>query len=517
MLKLLRTAPFVRFILFLIFGILIQNYFDIASYFLVFLLLGLLLISLSFVPKITGKYKFRFLFGLGLFFLLFSTGIFIQNKSSEKVKWIEKPSVYLYEGLLIDEPTSKPKTIQCKVKIVNSENTIIKQVINKKVVIYVPKDSISSQLKVGDRLLFYGKLEKSPLYLERKSFAASGFVRTNHWIQIEKKSYFSLKLKALSARRTLLNQLKKIIPDEKQYSLAVALMFGYKQDLDNDLRQSFANIGAGHILAVSGMHFSIIFGMFYLLLSFTGNTFKGKIIKQLILFPMIWGYAFVTGLPPSVIRAALMMNIWSLGDLFFNRSFTLNTLAISAFFMLLYEPFYLFDVGFQLSYSAVLSIVVVNPYLSKLYKSKNRIISYFWNLSSVSITAQIGVLPLSIYYFNQIPLIFLMTNYFLVPLVTIILCLIPFNLLFFSLLGESWIIAYPLNKILAFFLNIVDYLDRLPNRNIDNLSITLFEMFLLYAFFINLILLFLRKRIIYIYLLIIVVLFHLNYYLCWLK
>ena len=514
MLKLLRAAPFVRFLLFLISGILIQVYFNLTSYFLFFPLLGLLLILLSFITKIAGKYKFRFLFGLGLFFLLFSTGIFIQDKSSEKVKWTDKTDVYLYEGLLIEEPILKPKTIQCKLKIINSENTIFKQAINKKVVIYVPIDSISRQLKVGDRLLFYGKLEKSPLFLERKSFAASGFVRMNHWIQIENNSSISLKIKSLSVRRSLLNQLKKIIPDEKQYSLAVALMFGYKQDLDNDLRQSFANIGAGHILAVSGMHFSIIFGMFYFLLSFTGNTFKGKIIKQLILFPMIWGYAFVTGLPPSVIRAALMMNIWSLGDLFFNRSFTLNTLAISAFFMLLYEPFYLFDVGFQLSYSAVFSIVLLNPYLVKLYKSRNRIISYFWNLSCVSITAQIGVLPLSIYYFNQIPLIFLITNYFLVPLVTIILCLIPFNLLFFALLGEFWIVAYPLNKILAFFLNIVDYLDRLPNRNIDNLSITLFELFLLYGFLISLIFLLLRKRIIYIYLLVIIVLLQLNYYLC---
>ncbi|MDR0428160.1 MAG: ComEC/Rec2 family competence protein, partial [Dysgonamonadaceae bacterium] len=495
-------------------GILFQAYGDIFSFCIYFCLVGLTLILLSYHPKIALRYKWNFLFGTGFFLLLFTVGVFAQQQTEAKQEWDIPSDIHLYEGLLIDEPLPKPKTIQCKLKIINSEEEIIDQVFNKKAIIYLPQNEASHELNLGDKLLFYGKLEESPPFLKKQSFASSGFVNQEDWIKKDSESAFSISIKALQIRRFFLNKLQKIIPDKNNYSLAAALMFGYKYDLDKDLRQSFANIGAGHILAVSGLHFSIVFGMFYFFLSFLGNSFRGRIIKNTIILPLIWGFAFLTGLSPSVIRAASMISIWSIGNMFFYRGFTLNTIAVSAFFMLLLQPEYLFDVGFQLSFSAVISIVLFNSYIQKLYETKNRIINYAWNLTSVSFSAQIGVLPLSLYYFNQIPIVFLITNWLLIPLVTILLFLLIFCLLLSYLWSNVFFINVILNKILSFFLSIVSFLDHLPYRSIDNIQITILETGLSYIVIACIIFFFLKKRILYLYPVIIIVMFLLIYYLC---
>ncbi|MDR0865446.1 MAG: ComEC family competence protein [Candidatus Symbiothrix sp.] len=514
--KLLHQSPFLRPLLFLVLGIIIQFHWDISfPVVLPVFLLSIVFILLSYLPQLNKQYNFRFLFGLGFSMLLVASGIFLTKITWEKSEWRVDPATYLYEGQVLEEPVLKPKTYLCKVRIAAAEEAVCQQAVDKQVVIYIPIDSLSLRIVAGETLSFYARLEQSPPYLQKQSFAATGFIRKNNWsLEPEKKQSFSIRLQALSVRRDLLVRLQEIIPDHSSYAVAAALMFGYRNEIDKDLQQAFINIGAAHILAISGSHFSILFGMLYFMLSFIGNSRKGKLIKQFILFPLIWGFAFLTGFSPSVIRAALMLSIWGIGDAFFYKSFSLNTVAIAAFFMLLFNPLYLFDVGFQLSFLAVASIILFNPYLVRLYKSRNPMIQYTWELCCVSVSAQIGVLPVSIYYFHQIPVIFLATNICLIPLSAILLFLIPVSLLFHALLGAFPLILFPLNKALAFFISITRALDQIPYGNIYSVEPGVWGMTALFLSIVLISLILFKKRVVYVYLLLIFGLFQVIYYLC---
>jgi competence protein ComEC len=504
--KLLHQVPFLRIVLFFILGIVVQSYWDFTPFCFALAVLSVVILILSYIPKLNKQYAFRFLFGLGFLLLLFAGATFATKLAWEKSEWNIKPSVYLYKGRLLEDPVLKPKTYLCKIRIVSAEKTVYKDVVDKKVVIYLPKDAVSKAIGPGDHLTFYGDLKQSPPYLQKQSIAAVGFIRQGDWsVKQNPKQSLSIPEKSLRLRRILLNRLEKIVPDHSSYTVAAALMFGYKNELDKELRQSFANIGAGHVLAISGLHFSIIFGMIYFLLSFQGNSPRGRFIQQVTVLPLVWGFAFMTGFSPSVVRAALMLSLWGIGNLFFRKTFTLNTIAVAAFFMLLYNPLYLFDVGFQLSYLAVISIILVNPYLVRLYETRNPIIGYIWDLCCVSVSAQIGVLPVSIYYFHQIPLLFLLTNLCVVPLVTLLLFLIPFSLLFDALFEDIPALMTPLNTCLDLFLSTIRFLDEIPNGSIHPVNLTFGEMLACFVAIILFCLIFIKKRGIYLYLLLLLI------------
>ena len=506
--KLVRQTPFLRPLLFFILGVVIQIHWNVPPVVILFLLLLAILFFVSsyFLPK-NKQYDFRFLFGWGFSLLVWLAAVWTTQSEWKKSEWNTEFVNHLYRGRVIEEPVAKPKTYLCKIRIVSADEAIYKQVVDRKVIIYIPKDSLSKKITAGDYLLFNGLLEKPQAYLRKYSFAATGFIRREAWRpENDCKHSFSLFLKALSVRRNLLSRLQKIVPDRPSYAIAAALMFGYRNEIDSDLQQSFARIGAAHILAISGTHFSILFGMLYFLLSFIGNSLKGKIIKQLILFPLIWAFALLTGFPPSVVRAALMLSIWGIGNAVFHKPFTLNTVAVAAFFMLLFNPLYLFDVGFQLSFAAVISIVLIQPYFAGLYVSKNPILRYIWNLSSVSISVQPGVLPLSVYYFRQIPVIFLLTNILLIPLSAVLLFLIPVSLLFQFLFGTIRWLMFPLNKTLEFFISIVRTLDTFSYSCISVSGMNGWEIVAWSLSILLLLLLLLKKRFVYLCLLLLLIL-----------
>ncbi|MDH8701610.1 competence protein ComEC [Dysgonomonadaceae bacterium PH5-43] len=505
---------FLRLLPFLVFGILLQTYYDVTPLLYFSLGLGVSFTVISFMPFVKTQYKLRFVSVVGISLILFSLGIYIMNVSAKNVEWNNVDGVGVYEVQLIDIPIKKPKTYQCKLKVLKAEQSNHSS-INKHIIAYIPIDSISQALNIGDHLLLCSQFADAPHYLKTKSVSAVGLVNKQAWHKVKEASFASLELtlKMLVVKQKLLIKLRDVIPDSKHYAIASALMFGYKGDLDQESRQAFANIGAGHILAVSGLHFSIIFGILYFILSFIGNSLLKRIIRQLILLPLVWAFALMLGMPPSVIRAASMFTVVGIGNVFFYKSFSINTLAFVAFFMLFSNPFYLYDVGFQLSFLAVLSILIINPYIEKLYKTQNKILGYFWSLISVSFSAQIGVLPLSIYYFNQFPLIFLITNICIIPLATVLLIMIPVSLLFHSLFQTSFV-SIILNKLLNLFVDVICFLDNLPFRSIDNISISLFDLFLVYILMINIALIFIKKKIVYVYSSIIIVIFLLIYYLC---
>ena len=482
MIKTLRQAPFLRLSLFYIAGILVGA--AMGTPLSLFCFLAFL--SLTLLTSFNYSYKFRWLFGFALSFFLFFLGVLFLEKEEQKTDW-ENEGYKEYAVELIDEPVRKPKTWMC-----------LSRTGKKKVILYISADSLSASLRPGDSLLIRADLQKMDVdYFRKKGIAARGFVSQTQWKKTSCNYSFNLRYESLAVRNKILKVLKQIIPEEESYIIASALLTGYRDNFTPELRRTFAATGTSHILAVSGFHFSAIYGMIYFFLAFLGRSKKSRILTQIIILPVMWFYAFLTGLEASVIRAVLMLSLWGIGDSFFLRPFTLNTLGVTAFAMLLYNPLYLFDVGFQLSFSAVLSILIIHPHLVRLYQSMNPILKYAWELCSVSLSAQVGTMPFCLFYFHQFPLTFLLANLFAVPLSGILLFLLPFSLFVYRIFpGFTWIGAI-LNGGMHIFISGLKNIEAIPNALIEQLNFSIWDSILMTAYLISFTLLLIKKRIFY--------------------
>ncbi len=300
-----------------------------------------------------------------------------------------------------------------------------------KVLLLINKDSLQTNLQIGQKLIVASEIMKFPNNLNPYEFDYGNYMRNlgvTHQLQLKKENIVLLPSNANSLRSYAGKLRIKIIRSLKQQDfqkdeLAViqSLLLGQRQDLSKELQQSYASAGIIHILAVSGLHVGIILWLLNWMLKFLDRIKYGKFLKTFILLLCLWGFALLAGLSPSVVRAVSMFSFVAIGLQLNRRTSVLNTLFASLFILLLLNPYYLFQVGFQLSYLAVFSIVILQPTLSKIYAPKNKISRSFWNLINVSLAAQIGVLPLSLYYFHQFPGLFLISNIVVLPFMGIIL------------------------------------------------------------------------------------------------
>jgi competence protein ComEC len=246
--------------------------------------------------------------------------------------------------------------------------------------------------------------------------------------------------------RTILQQ---NITGTQEKAVAAALLIGYKQDIDSDLMKAYSNTGVIHVIAISGLHLGLIYGLLIGIFNWMpGSTIK-KWIAPPVMLLVLWGFALLTGAGPSIVRAAVMFSFIIIASVVKQNSSIINALAASAFFLLLLHPFYLWDIGFQLSYAAVLSIVLYQKNIFDSLYFKYRWIQACWQLNAVTISAQILTLPLVVYHFHQFPNYFLVSNFIVVPLSSIILygclLLLPFGSLVY--IGKalsvctSWLIG----------------------------------------------------------------------------
>jgi competence protein ComEC len=506
MIKTLRQAVFLRLTLFFAFGIIIQTQRNFYPYWIYCALFSLLIILLALFLKSTFSYRWRWLFGAGLFLLCTSSAGILTYSKWMQSEWTGEAGIRNYRVQLIDEPVRKPQTWMCKVK--TGDKTVL---------IYLPVDSVSSSLSPSDWLVIKTSFEKTDqINLRKQGIAARAFVAKNKWEKLEPptKQRFNLRFYSLKCRRTLLNRLKEMLPDEKSYAVAAAISFGYTNELDKDIRQTFSATGSSHILAVSGLHFAIIYSILNFLFSFFGNDQRGRIVRQLIILPLLWMFAFFTGMPPSVVRAVVMITLWGIGNAFSFQALTINTVGFAAFFMLLHNPYNLFNAGFQLSFTAVLAILLINPYLTSLYHSRNPMINYVWELSCTSTSAQLGTAPLSLYYFHQFPLLYLVSNIFAIPLTGIILLLIPLSLFANYLFGNQPELLFPLRKLLQIFIEVLGAIAEIPNGVAGNIHLTAKDALSISLGIVFSFLLVIKKRMIYLCLLIILAALQVFYYLC---
>jgi competence protein ComEC len=278
----------------------------------------------------------------------------------------------------------------------------------------------------------------------------------------------------------IIDILRKNIPQKKECGLAEALLIGYKNDLDRSLLQAYSNTGVVHVVAISGLHLGLIFSILNYLCKPIKHSNRGRILRVVIILAGLWLFSLLAGGSPSVLRSAVMFSSIVIGEYFSKRPSIYNNLASSAFFLLCYDPYWLWDLGFILSYSALISIVLFMKSVYNVFIFKNKILDNIWKLNAVTIAAQILTMPVLLYYFKQFPNLFIITNFVAVPLSSIILlgelilCAIHFIQPAALLLGKLLLV------LIKFLNDSVEYIDSLPYSTTNGLSINFLQMIVLY-------------------------------------
>lgn len=305
------------------------------------------------------------------------------------------------------------------------------QAVQGKILLSINKDSLHKPLKADDYLFLKAKLNDifhphNPYqfnyanYMAEKNILKQVRVSSGQLIKLptHRKTVLGITAKW---RRNIETKLKSYDFSPDQHALMDALLLGKRAELSKDIYTQFVDAGVVHVLALSGLHVGILLLFFMILLKPLTYLPQGNVIRTILVILILWTYACIVGLSPSILRAVTMFSFLSLGLFFKRRVFTLNMLCLSAVILLLYNPNFIFDVGFQLSYTAVLSILIFQSKIFNLFKLRHKALRYIWEISSVTLAAQLGVLPLSLFYFHQFPGLFFVSNLLIIPFMGIIL------------------------------------------------------------------------------------------------
>lgn len=386
-------------------------------------------------------------------------------------------------------PVEKPRTWQSCVRIKHANSDGWN---GKRLQVYVAKSENAKRLRVGDILMICMKPRKLETTNETKAFdyagwlrkrgiCATAYVSSDSWKFHSRASCYDLEAQAEYVRIELLNRFKRANISGDEFSLVSALTLGSTNLLTSATKKQFAISGVSHILSVSGLHIGAIYAVLELLLSFF-NRFNGlRIPKQILIIVLLWCYAFLTGLSPSVIRSALMFSLLVLGRCLHRKPQTVNTVLFSAFLLLLWKPSFLFDLSFELSYCAVLSIVLAHARMKALFDPSSRAIRYFWEMICLSTVAQLGTSPLTIYYFHQFPNYFLLNNLVAVPVSALIIYLAAALLAMSDIPVLGGLLSWSLNECLRLFKKFVEIMSDLPFALTQNIEMEGYQVIALYA------------------------------------
>jgi competence protein ComEC len=354
------------------------------------------------------------------------------------------------------------------------------------------KDSLAMQLAYGAELIVPGKY--TPIdppfnpaefnykkYLAHQNIYYQEFLYPGQYRLVQSDTGNPLIANALALRRQMVQKLKQQLHDPNTAAVASTLILGYKADLSEDVLQAYSKTGTIHVLSVSGAHVAIIWALLAFMLSFLNRFKNGNLIKAIIIIPIIWYYAMLTGFSPAVCRAAVMISTVIIGKTYNRYINNLNILAVSAFILLLYNPLLITDVGFQLSYLAVAGLVVLQPVVYAWFTFDNQWIDKLWALCSVSIAAQVITFPLSAFYFHQFPVYFLFSNLFIIIPTAVIMYSGIFYLLLPQVPYVSVCLAWILEKSILLMNYVLAWVEYLPFASINKIWVTTTEYLLLYA------------------------------------
>lgn len=396
---------------------------------------------------ITFIFWFRKWAFFGVFLAFFSVGNCVYsihyepNVKNHYTKMLKESHFYILQGKII--------SVKNKNAIISLQSTEKEQVKGK--ILLTFSDTLSPE-SIGKSILFHTQLYpissvKNPYqfdyqkYMSRQNVFWRGYVTE---FQMKPSTDFSLSIAAQRLQNYLAFSLDKYSFSPDSQGIIKALLLGIRQDIQEEIYQQYIDAGAVHILAISGLHIGIIAMILSYVLHFFFQNKKYKLLILCVLIFFLWSYALLTGLSASVVRSVTMFSFLSIALEVKRHQGIYDNLILSIFILLIFNPLFLFDVGFQLSYLAVFSIVTFLPIFNQLWMPKFRIIRFFYGILAVSLAAQIGVLPISLYYFHQFPTLFFVTNLLVLPFLSLILGvgILVIGLAAFGILPKFLVISY---------------------------------------------------------------------------
>lgn len=468
-----KEAPLVRLAVCLMAGIIIGDTFVVGRWLLV------VLVTMVVVAVLLRKYEHGQSVAIAVCFVVLGWLLMERQKASLVVDWPE--GEVRYEAVAISEPIEKPKTMAVDVLLAKS---------GCKLKCYFYKDDRSRALHIGDGLKIQSRIEANSewrrgsfdyrRYLEIHGFTGRTFVASWKWqkakVSLKQLSRLErMRLTFLKYRSQLLARLNPAAEEnDDAYAVVAAMALGDKSALTQEVKDVYSVTGASHILALSGLHLGII----YTLLSLFFFSRRWQMLSQIIIMLSIWCFVFLVGMSTSVMRSAVMLSVYALLSLGHRDRMSVNTLAFTAIVMLMVSPMSLFDVGFQMSYMAVLSILLFVPLMESIFSAEylmsHWVVKWLWGMVTVSLSAQIGTAPLIAYYFGRFSCYFLPTNFIVIPAAMLILYLSLVVLLVPSL-------AFILFDIVAMLNGLLTKLASIPGASIDNLHPTKIQTTMIYV------------------------------------
>jgi competence protein ComEC len=487
-----HQTPFFRLLLPFVTGIAVGFCFTIPAGYCILVCVLSMMISGIFLWKWNRLVPRRRGWLYGIFLNVFLLAAGVGTVSLQSFTPIEQAGQGAWLAVVTEPPTEKENSMKATVHIRANLTDEPASVCDEHVMTYFRKDSLSRRIRQGDLLVIVAALNPvtnagNPYefdyrgYLARKHIGRSAFVESGNWQQLDSYAQGPLFNFSNRIRNSLLDVFKRGGLSGNELSVASALVLGYKADLDDALRKAYSASGAMHVLAVSGLHVGIIYVVLTVILKLAPFLHRIKWLRALILLAALWLFALITGLSPSVMRATTMFSFIAAGDALRRRAYIYNSIAASAFILLLVNPDNLFDVGFQLSYLAVIAIVFLHPFLYGLLSFNHRLLNDVWNLTCVSIAAQIGTAPLALFYFHQFPMYFIFSNFVVIPAATVII----YGALLLFLVSPVPALLEAAGWLLDRFLYLINFciffIEKLPGSVISGIRFAGWEILFAYA------------------------------------
>ncbi|HEY8389105.1 MAG TPA: ComEC/Rec2 family competence protein [Parasegetibacter sp.] len=501
----LKKTPFLRLLIPLIAGIKLQSLINLDAW-IPIVLAGTactILLILNFLKQ-SWLYVSGWTGGLAIHLLMAALGIWLMQLQNHHKRANHLLNLYqqddwvviMLEEDLIEKPKSYKATAQVRFLAKNNrddtnrERSLIPSTGN--LIIYFEKDSFHVFNKYGRVLLIKKPLQRisSPgnpgafdfaTWCGRQNLYHQVFLNKNDYLVVSDFEGRSWKQYLFQLRDRIITLLRKYVRDPHAAGVAEALLIGYRFHLDKELTDAYSNTGVVHIIAISGLHLGMIYGIFVTIFNLLSPSFLTRILKTVVIIVTLWLFSLLAGAAPSILRAAVMFSFISLGECLGRRSNIFNNLAASAFLLLCYDPWAIWDAGFQLSYAAVISIVVFMKPIQGLLCIDNKLMDGLWKLNAVTLSAQILTLPLILFHFHQFPMLFMITNMVAVPLSGIILYLELLLCIFAPISFLAELTGTVTNFLLCYLNKFICAIDSWKWAVADGISINSIQCFLLYG------------------------------------
>ena len=487
----LQRYPFLRLLMPLALGILCGDAFPAPAPFGVYwIAIGVLLAGLV----VCHCRHWGIAYGVTAFACLLCLGYVLASREWQQTEYAFSGEPSVYKVRVVEKPEPKERSILCRSIVLEeyAADTIRPETRRPLFLLYFPKDSVAGGIRRGDELLVHATLSPPQnngnpdefdyvRFLRQRGGCGTAYVPAGHWQVVGHDSVRTWKQAALDCRDAVVELYRSLGFKGDELSVLSALTVGDQDELSDDIVETYSVSGASHVLALSGLHIGFLYALFWFVFSWFWKRWRWlKFWLIAVIVVLLWVFAFITGLSSSVVRSVTMFSLLALSGLQLEKLLTLNTLAATAFLMLVCRPFWLFDVGFQLSFLAVLAIVVIQPRLYRLWKVDNRLLRYVWGLATVSVSAQLATAPLVLLYFSRFSTHFLLTNLWVVPVssllmyaAVVLLVLTPFPVVQQWFAGGVEGLVWLQNRVLQL-------IEDFPYSSIDHVWVDKWEVALFY-------------------------------------